>query len=432
MLGLVKGKGVRSTVPATRMTLLFLGTTLALWMVPGAVRGEPSIVVVPAGDGPGLEPTALIADALVTKLNEGAKHEARLAYPAPILSQANPAVEKKAALLLKKAHVAYEQMKYDTVETLLRQALQQYKTLLKGNASVEGYLQCLHLLAATALLEGKEEQAFSVMNDAFIFLPTPPSKKLFNPTVIELYEKIAHKSPGEGTLVLDTSPPAFVWLNGVFKGLGQGRFALRAGAYLMRLYRPGYSLSQRWVQLKPDKELSLSSTLSKGDFLEEDALDKLREEGQRDAPGSAVESFRAERNASQVLLVLADKGCHAERCQIGLRWSREGKWLRTSRARYSGEKEMTVAQLLEQGLKPFISMARQPTSAPVPLADGQDCTIDEQCASDFRCLNGHCGRKKSVMRSWWFWSLIGAAATGVTLAIVLPLSRPEPTIIEVR
>jgi hypothetical protein len=410
--------------------------TLLLGAAP-ARADAPEIVVIPTGAGPSLIPTAAVAQGLAQRLNAAATtpkkvDRARLVYLSTQLTPptTHKAKEKQAARLLKKAQASYEVMEYDKVKTTAEEALKIYKELLKGGTAAEGYVMCMHLMAAAALLQGESKDAFRAMNDAFVFDPSPPSKKHFNPTVQELYEQVRVESPGKGTVILGSSPAALVWFNGQLQGLARGKAKIRAGLYLVRFFSPGHIPTQRWIRITANMVRNLSSVLTRDESaVEEETMHRLRAEVSAAEPGPATNQVATDTEASQVILVGAGKGCTEQRCYVFLRWAKEGTWLRRTHALYSGQAETTAATLM--GVAP---PKQVPVVGPVVVTPptGTACTFDGQCSVNEKCRGGYCARVTPVTRKWWFWTLIGVGVVGVTLAVALPLAGSNQPIIEVR
>jgi len=409
------------------------GVGLALSILhASAASAEPSrLVVLPVGRGPALLPTVAVAQALTRQLAQPGQRTVRLAYPAPEFPEPadRKSQERHGNKLLKKAFAAYDLMEYGQVNTLANEALQIFKGLLREvpTESGEGFLTCLHLLAASALLQGESRSAVQFMNDAVIFDPRPPSKRVFSPAVQELYEQVRAEPPAPGTVVLESSPKALVWFNGALQ-VASGRVALRAGLYLVRFYAPGCTPSQRWVRVQSQQERTIKVSLTADGQPEAELVVRLREEARSPEPGPAIVQAALDLSADEVLLVSSvDDTCVASKCELRLDWLKEGRWHRRQQASFSKQAEVTAAALRGATL---------PASAPAPFSLTSDglraCTLDNQCLMDERCRDGRCVRPRMVTRTWWFWTLVGAATAGVVLAIALPLTRPQGPVIEVR
>jgi hypothetical protein len=422
---------------------------LLLSMAPSATSGaEPlKLVLVPAGAGPGLEPTVMVAQALARRLTRPGQRVVKLAYFVPEIPEpADLKVrEKHASKLLKKAFAAFDVMEYEKVKAHAGEALKIFKALLKSHpaSAGEGYVSCLHLLAASALVQGESTEANQLMNDAVLFDPRPPSKRIFNPSVQELYETVRSEPSGNGTLLLHSTPTALVWFNGTLHGLAQGRVSLRGGLYLAKLFAPGHAPVQRWVRVRPHQERPLKVSLAPDGQPENETMARLREEAGGAEPGPTFSQAVLDLAADELILLTANKSCRPAEpggpasagkggagCVIRTAWFKEGRWHRRRQAPYAGQPGATAAVLSGARLETPTPQVAPP---PVVITDGpRACTLDSQCLMNERCQNGRCVKPKSVTRTWWFWSLVGAATVGVTLAIVLPLTRPEGPTIEVR
>ncbi len=407
--------------------------TLAAFLSASVAAAEPTrVVVLLTGDGEALVPAASVGRALMLRLARSKKRTVRLAYLAPELPipKALKAQESKAAKLLKKAHAAFEMMEYDKVKTQTEEALKLYKALLKAGVPSDGYVQALHLLAAASQLQGESKLAYRAMNDAMLFDPRPPSKKLFNPTVQEFYEQVRAEAPAHGTLALGSTPPALVWLNGELHGPATGKVSLRSGLYLVRFYAPGCAPLQKWMRVKAHEERRLAPTLQRDEAPENEVNAKLREEGKAQEPGTAVSQVLLDLGADELVLLNPGKGCTPARCTVHLHWAKEGRWDRNRKATFSGQPEQTVADLL--GVKLEVAQPPERPKGDPTVSSERACTLDSQCFMNERCKNGRCVLPRPVTRTWWFWTLMGVGVAGITLAIVLPLTGPARPVIEVR
>jgi hypothetical protein len=416
-----------------------LSCVAALLAVSASAVAEESIVILPTGSGPGFVPTAKVARALARRLSPRPPDRSpvvRLAFPAPlpVPPTSHKQMEKQAAKLLKKALSAYELMEYDKVKAATDEALKIYKEILKGGTADEGYVACLHIIAASALLNGDAKDAFHAMNDAFVYDQRPPSKKQFNPSVQELFEQVRVESPGKGTVVLGSTPPALVWFNGVLHGLAQGQVRLRAGLYLARFYAPGHIPTQRWIRVSANQTRNLSATLTRDEgAMEDENLQRLREEVLGAEPGPTTNQLTTDYDATELILIVAGKACTEASCTILLRWGKEGSWLRRTKAVYVPKQaDATAATLL--GLKPpTVAPPPPPGVTPPPPPTAAACTYDSQCSVNEKCRGGSCARVTPLTHKWWFWTAIVAGAAAISLGVALPLTlKPEPSVIEVK
>jgi hypothetical protein len=391
------------------------------------------VVLIPAGGGRALGPTVAVARAVVQRLvRKGRK--ASLAYPAPTVPVDTKEVKGKdrlAASKLKRAQSAFEMMEYDKVKTLAEEAVKLYKDLLKAGDPTEGYVGSLHLLAAAAQLQGEVKEAQRAMNDAFLFDPRPPSKKIFSPTVQEFYDQVRNEPPRKGTLTLSSTPPALIFFNGKLHGMARGKATLRVGLYLVRLYLPGYRNHLRWVRVEPDAERPVSVSLERDGSSEEENLGKLRQEVKAPEPGPATNQAVVDFGADEVVVVAGGVGCAGQgsRCPVELHWSREARWVKHRKAEHVvGRADDTAAVLLGQPLKTIVT---PPPGNDPPLVE-RACTFDSDCGVKERCRSGRCAMLRPVTRTWWFWTLVGVGVAGITAAIVVPLTGPARPMIEVR
>ena len=408
---------------------LVLSLVGMLVLLSPAARGEgPPLAVIPTGTGPALGPTVAAARAVAAQLTAEKKYAARLAYLAPPArpDKAGKVKEKNAERWFKRLRTAYEFMEYDKVLKYADETLKALRALLAAGQESDDYVRALHFCAAAALLEGDETAAAQFMNDAVLFDPRAPSAKLFNPSVQELYRRVRTQKPAMGTVEVSTSPPALIWFNGRLHGLAEGKVTLPAGTYLVRGYLPGYASVFRWLKVTAGEEQSFSTSLPEDASSVEETIPKLREEATGSEPGATINQAGLDLGVRQLILITAGADCSSDRCPMELHWVKKAKWARRTKATYTGRADRVAALLLGLSLE-------TPSSGPT-LAGGAGgtCTADSQCAAKHRCTDGRCTEIKPLTRTWWFWSLVGVATVGATLAIVLPLTSGERPVIEVR
>jgi hypothetical protein len=289
-------------------------------------------------------------------------------------------------------------------------------------------VECQHLMAAAALFDGENKKAYKAMYDAILFDPKAPSAKLFSPQVQELYDQVTAEPPGKGFLRLSANTDAMVWFNGSLFGLMRGKAELRGGLYLVRVFRPGYAIWQKWLRVHPGSERELVVVLTKNDSKESDVLPMLRQETAEAVPGQAVQQLALENVATEVILVVAGQGCVESRCPIGLYWAKDDKWVRKVGVVHAGDVQATVEQLLAgEGLPPLEGVA-----ASANRRTEKGCTLNRDCGIKEKCVAGRCVEDQPVTRTWWFWTIVGGVAAGVVLAIAIPVATRQGPILEVR
>lgn len=394
------------------------------------------MVVIPLGSGPSLYPTARVARSIKKLLNKIGGKRARLYYPQPQFPRPKRGRERKADRLLKQIRTAYRMMEYTKVAKLAEKATKTYKKLVKSNIARDRYVVSLHYRAAAALFEGKQKAAFKAMNDAYLLDPEPPSKKEFSPQVQELYQQVVTEPPTWGVVRPSSSPQSLVWFNEQLLGPSFGANRLRAGLYLIRFYRPGYLLFQRWFRVHPNKVRDLHAMMTADASVEPAVAAQLRAEARAAEPGTMVNQMILDQGASEVILVTAKKGCTELSCRVVMRWAKDGSWIRRRHGTFRG-KAAPVAGLLVKRRRPRARAGVQPVRARVPAGVSPilpaTCSLDNQCGFNQVCRNGKCVTpSKPVTKKWWFWTLVGVAVAGATVAIVVPVTRPGPPVIEVK
>lgn len=407
------------------LAALLLGVVEAVSAAPAAAQ---IIGVIPLGKGEALGPTSEVARAIVTALNRSGKKKAQMAYMLPAFPPEDVAAGRKAAKLVKKAERAFQMMEYGKAAALADKALNFYKDIAKSN-NFEGYLETVHLVAASEFFDGKNPEAVRTMNDAYIVDPRPPSTKRFSPQIQDLYQQVVSEPPAHGTVSLSSTPPgALVWFNHKLWGPAKGMAKVRAGLYLVRCYLPGHAIYQRWFRVQPHQERSLSAVLTQDESVEPETIIQLRSELPGAEPGTLTNQVSLELGLTQLILVGADKGCSAERCPMQIRWARDGRWYRSKRGVYKGDTRRVVAAILRRKVR------RRAVPPPaLQLTTGErPCTLDSQCRFKETCVNGRCTSVTPFYKKWWFWTLVGAAVAGATVAIVVPLTRPDGPVINVQ
>lgn len=401
------------------------------------------MVVIPIGKGPALYPSARVARSITLLLNKGNKKRARLAYPFSAFPTPKRGMERKAARHLKAARRAFQMMEFGKVKSSAEKALKLYKKLLKSHFAHDSYVESLHILAAAALFAGDSKAAFKAMNDAYLFDQNPPSKKRFSPQVQELFQQVRNEPPGSGVLKLGSTPKALVWFNNRLYGAARGPARLRAGLYLVRFFRPGHTLVQRWFRVHSNQSRDLEALLAEdATALEPVLFEQLRQESLGEEPGTSTNQMALDSGASEVILVKGLKGCTEATCKVRMYWAKDAAWKRRRMGTFKG-KGAPVARLLikkRQSVGRRIVSATQPPRVPAkvpagitPIGPPGSCTLDNQCGFKEVCDNGRCVKPATpITKKWWFWTLVGAAVAGATVAIVVPVTRPDAPVIEVQ
>lgn len=387
-------------------------------------KPSSSIAVIPLGKGDALAVTASAARGVADRLADKRKAPVALYYTLP--QKPPPAAESpQADALVTKAFKAFQNLDFATVREQVGQALALYKKHIEAGGSTAGYVHALHLLAAAELFDGQQEAALRAMKDAVLFDREPPPKKLFNPTVQQLHEKVLAESDQTGKLRCDSEPAALVFTNGRLAGPSGQALALKPGLQLITVFRPGFNPKTRWVRVRAGQTDQQKLALTKGGPGEPPEVTALRKEVDGIAPGEATAQARQASGAEQLILIAARPGCKPASCTVRLRWAAESGWKRTAEASVGDDVDATAKALLE---------GESTTAAAVGSGDGQTrtCTMDSQCFMGQKCIGGVCRRAESVTRKWWFWTLIVAAAAGVATAIAVPLTLSDSAVIQVK
>ena len=386
------------------------------------------IIVIPTGVGPSLVPTARVARALVKELNKQAgERKASLYYPPPGNTPAKRGANKKAKRLLSKAYRFFGVMEYDRVRGYAKKALKKYKLLLKSGEPSKGYVACLHLLASVALFEGKDKEAFKLMNDALLVDKGPPNAKRYNDDVQRLHQQVLSETPPTGKVRLNATPGALVWFNGKLQGPAWGTARKRAGLYLIRFHAPGHIGRQRWFRVKPNRVRELSVVLNKDGSEEAAILKELRHQVRETVPGRAIQQVALERAAAQIIVVTAGKSCNMKRCKVGIYWTKDDLWHRRKRIVLTGSAKAVAVAYLKK---------KQPVGhggiTPIGPVGPRGCKADRECGFKEQCVGGRCKKIVPLSRKWWLWTIIGTAVVATTIAIAVPLSSPDNPVIEVK
>jgi hypothetical protein len=428
-----------------RSSILILAAALGLAISPAPARAEEKapVVVIPIGKGPALYPSARVARSIARLLNKGGKKRARLAYPLTSFPTPKRGLERKANRHLKKARRAFQMMEFGKVKSRAEKALKLYKKLLKSNFAHDNYVESLHILAAAALFAGDSKAAFKAMNDAFLFNRNPPSKKRFSPQVQELYQQVRNEPPTFGVLKLGSMPKALVWFNNRLHGAARGPARLRAGLYLVRFFRPGHTLIQRWFRVRSNQSRDLEALLAEdATALEPVLFEQLRQESRGEEPGTTTNQMALDSGASEVILVKGLKGCTEARCRVRMYWAKDAAWKRRRKGTFKGKgapvarllikKRKTVVRRIVSATPPPRVPARVPAGI-TPIGPPGTCTLDNECGFKEVCNNSRCGKPSTpITKKWWFWTLVGAAVAGASVAIIVPVTRPDAPVIEVQ
>lgn len=408
--------------------------TISLLVLLSAV-GHAKTIVILGGEGEGLTATAQVGRQIVKQLKHKGKRESRLLYVLPRPGPVNRRAKRAADKLMSKAHKDFQMMEYEKAIASAEKALQIYKDLAKHGKRA-GYVEAQHLIAAAAFFGGKSLEAQRAMNDAFLAQAQPPTRR-FSPQIQDLYKQVVGQVSA-GTVRLGSTPPgALVWFHGKLIGPAEGSVRIRAGLYLVRGFLPGHKPYQRWFRVHPDQTRDLLIKLRKDGTPESDTMTALREEASGEEPGSTLSQVALDAGATETILLTSAKSCRSTRCRITARWVREGRWWQRRTGVFTGANAEALATALVGRRLPLVASPAAPKPAPyAPVPPPVDrgyraCDLDSQCGINEKCVGGRCQAPSSIARKWWFWTLIGAGVAAVSVAIVVPLTRPEAPVINV-
>ena len=401
--------------------LLALGPCLRrTFAAPRGAQGAET-VIIPVVGGAAFVPAFSVGEALVSQMRRG-RRAAELRYFRP----KQPAVETpdQARQLLREAIKLFELLDFSAVRVKATAALKRFKLYVKQGGDHRGYVRCLHLLSAAALFDGDRPAAVRAMNDAVAFSKERPSAKRFNPTVQQLYDEIASRSDKaqQGSLKIQSSPLAVVWLNRRLYGLARGRISARSGLYLVEVFRPGRRSRRRWFRIRANETRPLRFGLAPGQSDRPSALVAGLRRATEKAPGPLVLSVARRLNAKRLVVIDGGSDCTAQECTLVAHVLQDRAWRNRHRVIYRGNARSSARQLL----------AVMDGVAGGKDVQGAVCTLDSECAVNERCLDGRCARPRPITKRWWFWALIGAVAAGAAVGIALPLTRPDGTEIRVQ
>ncbi|MCC6746993.1 MAG: hypothetical protein IT371_04995 [Deltaproteobacteria bacterium] len=394
---------------------------LLVLTLPARVLAEtPSaVLVIPAGTGDALGPTAKVAQELAVALQQSGK-SARATYPRGGDASPDPTRETKAADLMGRAAKSFEMLDLQVAREQAGKALELYKQLMRAGGSAAGYVRAQHLLAAAALFDGDNVAAQRAMADAILFDERPPPKKQFNPTVQQLHAQVMAqaKEAGRATLELRSEPAGLLWLDGAFRGSADGSVSVRPGQHLVLVFRPGHASWTRWLRVDKGQTRAVEAQLSPGGPGEPPLVPSVRQETLAPTPGRAVAQALELLEGRELVVVGAAAGCTPAKCTVTLHWAGASRWLRRREASYTGAAGAAARALLSSEA-PGPSPAPSPAPAPSPgPCDGEACPDERP--------------RVSIWKRWWFWTAIGAGLAGAAVGIAVPLSRPKTPIIEVR
>ncbi|MBW2732903.1 MAG: hypothetical protein JRH20_10970 [Deltaproteobacteria bacterium] len=395
---------------------------------PVHAEGDP-LLIVPAGVGDGLEVTAGIARELARILRVTKTPNVKLAYPLDRPTFSPSRRTRLARKYLRKAKQSYKVLELDSVRKSAHKALKLYKEEIKRGAKPDGYVETLHYLGAAETVDGNEGAGFKWMNDAYLFIERAPNSKISNPQVQAMYAKVSGADDHIGSLNVQVTPGALLWLNNTLHGAARGKIEIRAGLYLLRIGRPGYLTYEKWMRVRNGKTRDVVIRLQKGPTVEPTTMVQLRKEIES-APGPSTLLLATDHGAAEVLVVGAGASCGPSRCPVKMRWARAGSWIQSRNINSTDGPPVVARRLLKTDDD---DGATEPRSAGLfPIDNALQCRDDVQCLSEQRCINGRCEAAVSVTRKWWFWTIIGVVAAGAGATTAILLTRPENPVLEVR
>ncbi|MCB9555626.1 MAG: hypothetical protein H6707_05945 [Deltaproteobacteria bacterium] len=400
----------------SRTSLLILALYASTALVHRAAHANPEVVVIPLGGDDALILTTEVAAALVKQINKETPGRAALRYPVP--SGGEPTTDgMQAAEQMQQAAKSFESLDFSAVQTTGGRALELYRRIALQTGETKGYVDALHLLAAASLFDGDAPRAQQLMNDAIVVDHRPPARKRFNPTVQNLHNSLLDddKQP-KGRLRFVVSPRALAWLNGKLLGPASGAITLRAGLYLVRVFRPGHTPVRRWFRVEPGQTQDLQVTLRPDPVAESGLIRALRNAAKQPTPGEAVRRALNTFDARELILLSSEsEACRPDQCQLALAWAKDGRWSNRQNATHRGVAKQTTRTLLQQSEQ----------------LDAPQCATAADCGLNLHCVKGRCKGSTPFYKKWWFWTAVGAAAIGAGVGIGVAASSSGGAVIRV-
>jgi PEGA domain len=358
-------------------------------------------------------------------INQGAQ------FGMPFLeSNKNPPDDEFSAVFksnYKKGTKLFKKQKIKKAKNLLLKAVEGFNNLKKKyglSYKVRRRLALSYLyLGASQLLDAQIDQAklsFRHANSIFPNYPLPKSA-FSNQTAMQLYTSaIQRPGKGTGTLIISSTIPGFVFLNGNIVGVAPLTInKVDAGTHVVTFARMGYKPLMTSVII-PAHQKGVANFIPKKVSLFRKTKGKLKK---------IEASLRISKNIPKALNEISTKiripnvllfRAGANDTEISW-YNREiNKWQKRVRRQnfVPGSVNDNVIGILFKP-KPVIDLG-------VVVSTGGKCYSDADCP-DGKCMNSNCIPTSPVYKRWWFWTAIGvgAAVLGTGTFLILQLqNRP--------
>ncbi len=325
----------------------------------------------------------------------------------------------EAQQLFQNAREAYDNLELDAAAEQFSLAIDAYEEQVAHLDDFADVTDCLLYLGAARILAGSERSGQSAFGSLLIIDPERrPDPDLFPPPVVQSFESVVSRMRRvrDGSISVTTSPPgADVYVDGVLLGSSpQEMPGLKSGRHYVRAQMQGYGEVGRVVEIRRGREASVSLDLEpteEGPVIAEllDQLPGQLEERPDDAIGTVqrVGEILGVEILITVVLNSSPEGTsavmHAWDVLRGERLSRQ------TAGPIEGE-GLAVAAELQEPITDLASVAWSAQNvnqvADVPPVEQAPIgpTDPIQPARPF-------------YRTWWFWTIVSAAAVGAGLGI---------------
>ncbi len=360
---------------------------------------------------------------------------------------------KKAVELLKKGQEQYDNLDLDPAIETLTKSIKYFRKAAGRLGDGRYYKEALLYLGSCYILSGDTEQGREQFKLVAMFdKRSVLDKKIFPPSMIELFEKVKSEvaTMPTGSMQIKSDPTgAEIFINGVYKGvtpLNVGK--IPEGEHFIRIEKDGYVPWGKLGRFYATHEESLQAKLQPAPFLasfkkrtavilKNDLDDDPKESGLVDLASwlrsEALVAGKATLRGDEVELELA----LVQVAPPKLLAHRQARLNFTS-ANFLVQADALFTSLYKKGVRiPGAIATAEATKTVTAVAAGR-CNSDSDCAAGEVCdlASGRCipYRPEGTVfyKTWWFWTLVGGglAVAGGTAALVWYFTRPAVGSIE--
>ena len=319
------------------------------------------------------------------------------------------ALKAQKELILATSH--YDGLAFGKARAGFQEAVKSQRQAVQYGSPVKDYIKAMQYLAASAFYDGDRAAAIGHFGELLAFdSAAKPDEGVFSPDVLKIYQEATAMEWKKGSMKLQSTPCAEVYINGKFRGISPLTIkGLVPAHYLVKFRSPGHDAVVQWSAVEQDGVAEVRSELKEGPQYKSyaQAVLAVTSEVKSGRPGPTVNRLKTLLGASSLILV-SKRGK-----QVQATWARDKYWVKQYRGTVAARKAAAFAGK-------FLA-SRAPVAVKAQCRSTTDCPSGKQCAGG-RCVTrgGRSGAVSTpIYKKWWFWTIVGVVVVGTTTGVVI-------------